>query len=249
MSDLALRLLVLAAAVQQLAVPMFVNPFAGGGNPVRFSTPSQIEPASYAFAIWGPIYLLALAYGVWQLTLGRSSAETLRIAPLALTLYSGSSAWLYVAKYGPLFATMPILAVMAVCATICLLIAVQAGTRPGLSWWTLVLPFALYAGWTVCATIVNVAEVAPAYGFDRFGLSVAGYALLSIGVVGVIALLLVWRTNGNLPFAATIIWALVAIAVAGIGRGANATVIAAALLAAAATAMLACLLRFSSPGR
>lgn len=65
----------------------------------------------------------------------------------------------------------------------------------------------------------------------------------------VIALVLVWRTNGNLPFAATIIWALVAIAVAGIGRGANDTVIAAALLAAAATATLAFLLRSSSPGR
>lgn len=246
MPDMALRVLVLIAAIQQLLFPLFINPFAAGNNPVRSSMPSQIEPAGYAFSIWGPIYLLALAYGIWQLTLGRNYGETLRIAPLALVLYCGSSAWLYAAKYGPLFATIPILAVMAICATCCLLIALQNGPRTGLSWWVLMLPFALYAGWTVCATFVNAAEVAPAYGFDRFGLSVAGYALLSICVVGVVALALVWRTHGNPPFAATIVWALVAIAVAGVRRGADQAVVSAALLAAVATAALVIVLRLSS---
>jgi hypothetical protein len=237
-SGVILRILVLVAAVQQLIVPIFVNPFTGGGNPLRFGTPSQIEPAGYAFSIWGPIYLLALAYGAWQLTAGRSDDAARRIAPLAIVVYAGSSAWLYVAQHGPLFATMPILAVMAICATASLFIALQDRGRAGLSWWAMVPPFGLYAGWTICATFVNIAEVAPAYGFNRFGLSVPGYALLSLLVLGVLALVLVWRTRGSVPFAATIVWALIAVAIAGVSRGADPWVIGAALAANAAIAAL-----------
>lgn len=246
MFELALRILVLIAAIQQLLFPFFVNPFAGGENPVRFGTPSQIEPAGYAFSIWGPIYLLALGYGVWQLTAVRYRGATLKIAPFALVLYFGSSAWLYAAKHGPLIATMPILGVMAISATLSLLISLQYIPRTGWSWWAVVLPFALYAGWTVCAAFVNVAEVAPACGFNRFGLSVPGYALLSLTILGLVAMILLRLTQGNLPFAATIIWALVAIAVAGVGRGADRSVVLTSVICAVLIAVVSLTTRIFS---
>jgi hypothetical protein len=212
MTDISLRLLVLLAAIVQIIFPYFVNPFRGGSQPVRGSEPSQIEPAGYAFAIWGPIYLTALIYAVWQLTpAGRAAPVTAQIAPLAIVLYAGSSIWLAAAQFGPLWATMPVLAVMAVCATLALKLGSDIPEPSLMQQLCLMLPFGFYAGWTVCATFVNVAEVAPRYGFARLGLSVPGYAVLSIAVLTVVVAVVLWLTRANLVFAATVLWALIAI--------------------------------------
>jgi hypothetical protein len=217
-----LRLLVLVAAAVQIVFPVYVNPFREGGHRgFKLVESSQIEPAGYAFAIWGPIYLLALAYAVWQLTpRGRADPVTAAIAPYAIVLYAGSSVWLAAAQYGPFWATIPILLVMAVCACVSLIAAVSmpGGVAPWRTW-AVVVPFGLYAGWTVCASAVNIAEIAPAYGFARFGLSIPAYAVVSIAAVTVVAGLMLLRTGGSLPFAGTVIWALVAIIVAAVSRG------------------------------
>jgi hypothetical protein len=244
MTDTILRYLVLAAAVVQIVYPYFVNPFRDGAQPLRGNDPSQIEPAGYAFAIWGPIYLLAVVYAIWQLTpSGRATPETTRIAPLAIMLYAGSSVWLAAAQYGPLWPTMPVLAIMAVCAVL----ALKLGTDvPNPSWQQvlcLILPFGLYAGWTVCATFVNVAEVAPAYGFTRFGLSVSGYAVLSLAALTVLVGLILQLTQGNLAFAGTVAWALIGIIVAAWTRPVDNTVPVAAGVALAAIIILAATLR------
>lgn len=232
MTDLILRSLVVIAAVAQIVMPALVNPFRDGNNPVRASEPSQIEPAGYAFSIWGSIYLLAVGYAIWQLTpSGRTDPMTVRIAPLAIALYVGSSLWLFAAKYGPIWATMPILAVMAACACA---ILIGAFATPGLSawrWWSIALPFGLYAGWALCATFVNIAEVAPAYGFNRFGLSTSAYAVLSIAAATVLAAIVLSLCDSEYTFAAAIIWALAAIVVANRQRGSYEAVQIAATLA------------------
>jgi hypothetical protein len=248
MVDWIARILVLITAIVQIAFPFFVNPFRDGQQPFRGSEPSQIEPTGYAFAIWEPIYFLALGYAIWQLLpAGRADPVTLRIAPLAATTYMGSSLWLTAAKVGPYWATMPILALMAVCACVALVLALEGARRDRPKWWLAVLPFGLYAGWTVCAFFVNVAEVAPAYGFNRFGLSVAQYAAGSIAILtGVVALLLV-VTRGNIPFAASVLWALAGILAATRVRGAEFIVTAAAAIAIVAVIALTSLTRLSEP--
>jgi hypothetical protein len=239
MNELILRGSVLLAAVVQIVFPYFVNPFRDGARPVQNSVPSQIEPAGYAFAIWGPIYLAAVVYAVWQLTpAGRSDAVTARIAPLAVILYAGSSLWLTGAEFGPLWATMPILAVMGLCAVAALKLATDI-QQPSLQQkLCLILPFGLYAGWTICATFVNIAEVAPGYGFNRFGLSIRGYAVLSLGILTLVVALVSWLTRGNPVFAATVIWALVAIIVAAPARQASPLIPIAAGAAIAAVLVL-----------
>lgn len=238
-----MRLFVLLAAIVQIVTPVYVNPFREGGKGLSVKVASQIEPAGYAFSIWGPIYLLALGYAVWQLTArGRADPVTARIAPLAIVLYAGSSIWLSAAQFGPLWATMPILVVMAACAVWSLLIASNTpiGSEGSQKerFFAVELPFGLYAGWTTCAAFVNVAEVAPAFGFDRFGLSVPGYAVSSIAVAAVISSAILWTTRGSLPFAGTVVWALVAILIAALARGhASEVVIAAGVAIASVVAV------------
>jgi hypothetical protein len=220
MNIMLLRLLVLAAAALQIMTPVFVNPFRDGARPVSTGAPSQIEPSGYAFAIWGLIYLGAAGYAIWQLTpVGRADPISARIAPLALALYTGSTLWLLAAQSGPLWATIPILATMAACACTVLISVVAAPGASTFRWWAVVLPFGLYAGWIVCATFVNIAEVAPGYGFNRFGLSVSAYAVVSLGAAALVAVGVLLLANGNPVFAATVVWALIAIVVAARQRG------------------------------
>lgn len=253
MLDIPLRIFVLLTAAVQITFPFFVNPFRDGAQPVNAGVPSQIVPAGYAFSIWGAIYLAALVYAVWQLTApGRRDPVTLRIGPLAIVINAGSSLWLAAAQYGPLWATMPILAVMALCAVTALVLATHGGDLSLQRSLCLVLPFGLYAGWTVCATFVNVAEVAPAYGFARFGLSVPAYAVLSIGVLTTVAAVISWLTRANLAFAATVAWALVAIIVAARQKGFEPSVVmaaGAALVAVVALTVLSRMLRRGTDGR
>jgi len=226
MALMALRLLVLILALAQLVAPAFINPFADGQDAVRAGVPSQIEPAGYAFAIWGPIYILALVYAAWQLTPGgHADRVTAEVAPLAAIVYLGSPLWLAVVEYGPLWASMPILALMAVCACAALILA---RNRPGPSLsrtLAVVIPFGLYAGWTCCAAFVNVAEVAPQYGFERFGLSISAYAVASIATATTVACVVLWLARGVLVYTATVLWALGAIWMAGRARGAEESVL------------------------
>jgi hypothetical protein len=248
--NLALRIGVLIAAVLQIAVPAFVNPFSDGEDAVRAGPSSQIEPAGYAFSIWGPIYFLALGYAVWQLLpAGRADPVTARIAPLALPLYLGSSLWLFAAaEYLPLWLTMPILGAMAACAATALIIGMQTRTA---SLWRLALVavgFGMYAAWTLCATFVNIAEVAPQYGFDRFGLSPPLYSALSIAAATALAVLVLWRTGGALAFALTVVWALVAIIVSAQTRGYDGIVVIAAASALGVVAVLTGVLKLAPMG-
>lgn len=245
-----IRLLVLLAAVLQIATPFVVNPFRGDENAVRGPEPSQIEPAGYAFAIWSVIYAGALAYAVWQLTpKGRADPATARAAPFALLLYLGSTAWLLVVDRGPLWASMPILAAMAACA---ITVLIQATNAPGESrarFWFATAPFALYAGWTACATFVNVAEAGPQYGFDRFGLTIPDYGALSIAAAVLLAAAVLRLTRGQPLFAATVVWALVAIAAASVARGHAQIITLSAAAGAVVTAAASAAFRRSRPAR
>jgi hypothetical protein len=94
-----MRVLVLVVAVIQIVAPVLINPFGGGPSRAEGGPPSLIEPAGYAFAILGAIYLGALAYAIWQMTpSGRAEPLTAQVAGLAVTLYIGSTLWLAAAN-------------------------------------------------------------------------------------------------------------------------------------------------------
>lgn len=58
--------------------------------------PTLIVAAGYAFAIWGPIFLLDVMYGTWQL-LDRAPDERLRrIRPWTAMGFLLTSAWMIV---------------------------------------------------------------------------------------------------------------------------------------------------------
>jgi len=218
--------LVAAAALAFAAAPLAV-PFDGfdpGAYPIPQDDP-PVQPAGYAFGIWGPIYLWLVAHALWGLVRRSDSpAWDATRWPLALSLAVGA-AWLPIAQVSPAWATA-LIWVMLLSALLALSRTPQAEER-----WLLRAPVSLYAGWLTAASWVALALLGAGYGV---GFAQTGWAW--IGLAGALATALaVTRMVAAAPFyAAGLAWALVAVAVAN--WGANWGLVAASLGGAAVVA-------------
>ncbi len=197
--------LTLLFTVTFVTSPLLTSPFSGfraDQLPIPQVDP-PIQPAGYAFSIWGLIYgwLLASAlYGVWK---RRDDAtwDAVRL-PLAISLALGTP-WLTVANASALWATVLIF-LMAVTA-----IAAVLRTPRQDRWW-LQAPIGLYAGWLTAASFVSLGSTAAGYGvvFGEIGWAYAGI----IGAL-VVTLAVLSRRPNTPGYAISVIWALIGIIV------------------------------------
>lgn len=197
--------LTLLFTVTFVTSPLLTSPFSGfraDQLPIPQVDP-PIQPAGYAFSIWGLIYgwLLASAlYGVWK---RRDDAtwDAVRL-PLAISLALGTP-WLAVANASALWATVLIF-LMAVTA-----IAAVLRTPRQDRWW-LQAPIGLYAGWLTAASFVSLGSTAAGYGvvFGEIGWAYAGI----IGAL-VVTLAVLSRRPNTPGYAISVIWALIGIIV------------------------------------
>ena len=108
-----------------------------------------IDPAGYAFIIWAPIFLLSLAYAVYQALPSRQRDTFLRRVgwPLAGAFFL-SGLWEIAAPLGRLGVAQVLIAGMLVCLAVAYLRLVRSG-RASLSWadrWLVALPIGVYFG-------------------------------------------------------------------------------------------------------
>lgn len=215
-----MKAVLLLAAIVAIIVASAATPGAGGFEPSAFPIPQErppVQPATYAFAIWGLIFVALAAHGITGLV---SRAEEpdwdAPRWPLMASLVVGAP-WLAVAKFAPLIATVQIL-VMMVFAVVALLRSPRGGEA-----WVRVWPVALYAGWLTAAAWVAV-------GFSLAGYGVTGERTAAIlALVGAVATALaVQRRVPHAPlYGAAAVWAVVAVVVANAGSNLAVAVLAA----------------------
>lgn len=213
--------------------PIFAPPFTGYDPamfPVVIPRPA-IQPAGYAFAIWGLIYGWLAVHGVVA-AYARADHPEWQAHRLWLTISVLLGAgWLFIAPYYPILATAVIL-VMAATAWAAFLIAPTEPDR-----WLLSAPLAIYAGWLSAACSVSFGVVLAGYGW----LSDTSAALLMLALVLIGAIFIQSRKSGMPVYGATVVWAIVGIIV--VNWGDNTTVAyaacAGAVIMAGATALLA----------
>lgn len=213
--------------------PLVTPPFTGydpGLFPVRVEAPA-IQPAGYAFSIWGLIYLWLILHAAFSLLKRRENAlwDATRW-PLILAIALGA-AWLSIAPVAPILATVTIW-VMALAAIAAFLRADTDTDR-----WLLSAPIAILAGWLTAAASVSTGVVVSGYGL----LPDTASAAVMLAVTLALAL---WtqRQKPRMPvYGLTVIWALIGITVKN--AGINPTV---AILAGLGIALVAFALR---PGR
>lgn len=222
--------LALLAALAFAIAPFFATSFRGydqGAFPVPVIDP-PIQPAGWAFSIWGLIYLVLLAHAAVGL---RRHAENPQWDaarwPLILSLALGT-AWLEVAQRAPVPATLQIWGMWAA--------AVVALSRASATSGELLrqAPLALYAGWLTAAAGVASGVVLIGQGWlVPLPATLAMLVLIAALALGVMA-----RLRPSPAYGAAVIWALVGIIVANIGAGWAVVGLAALAAVALAAAMI-----------
>ncbi|MDZ4392097.1 hypothetical protein [Cypionkella sp.] len=213
-----LLLVTLAFAVAPFVTPPFMG-YDPGIFPVRIERPS-VQPAGYAFAIWGLIYLWLIIHAAFGLIKRRDDpAFTKPALPLAIAVALGT-VWLAIALAAPIPATLVIIA-MAVLAIYAYVIA-----NPDQDRWLLAAPLAIFAGWLTAAAAVSTGVILAGHGV----FSDTAAALIMLLVVLAVAITVQVKRPKMPIYGATVTWAIVGIVVSNWGL--NPTVAYAALAGA-----------------
>jgi hypothetical protein len=205
--------LLTALAIAQLAVPplLFADGFTASVQQPPIDVPDNpATPAAYAFVIWAVIYLGAFASALYQ---WRAPAD-LRIVALSVAGYAAGIAWLFAARFGPVWATVPLVWVMLTTLAAAFVLAVaEAPTRTDAGWYRalVVAPLAIYVGWLTAAAVINTADVLPGYGTGQLGLAPEAFGVVVIAAATALALLVVALAGVQWVYVATVLWALAAI--------------------------------------
>lgn len=186
------------------ASPFVIEDFAGF-DPNQFPVPQEnppVQPAGYAFAIWGLIYgwlILGTGWGLFQAHRDGQWHDMRK--PLAISLLVGVG-WLAVAVASPIWASV-LIWVMLLAALAALFLA-PVDDQVWAAW-----PVGLYAGWLSAAACVSLGLLTAGYGI----LNQTAAALVFVGLAIVIGCFVQSALARAPTYGIAVIWALVAVVV------------------------------------
>ncbi len=173
-----------------------------------------ITPASYAFSIWGLIYLGLIAFGIYQLLPGQRRDELLRRADYYLIVAClAQIAWVYLfltQQFWLSVVAMGVILGALIGAYLALGVSVERVSRQGR--WFAHIPFSIYLGWISVASIVNVASALYISEWGGWGVAPAAWTVVML-VVGVVLAAIVVLQRADVAYGLVFVWAYGAIAV------------------------------------
>ena len=173
-------ILTLTAAIAFASSPLWTSGF-GGFSPDSYPNPQNdppVQPAGYAFSIWGVIYLWLIVSAGFGLVARADDAGWDRVRwPLIVSLVVGTP-WISVAQMSPVLATIMIW-VMLIAALAAMIRAPKADR------WLLSAPLGLYAGWLTAASFVALGLLGAGYGIAMAEIGWAWAGLLGAMVLGI----------------------------------------------------------------
>jgi benzodiazapine receptor len=207
--------------IAALVVVVIVNAMATGiplggrtTGEISGQYPSLFTPASFAFAIWGLIYMALLAYVVYQaLPQQRMNARLASISRFWVASCACNVAWVFLWHFD--FVALSLLAILGILLSLVAIyrpLGIATGPASTGRKWFVHLPFSLYIGWIAVATLANLSAVQVAMGWDALFMQPVTWALLKLAVAGAIAATFICRRR---DIAATLVvaWAAWAISV------------------------------------
>ncbi|MDE2408148.1 MAG: hypothetical protein KGL91_09855 [Xanthomonadaceae bacterium] len=242
-----MRFLVLALALAMPLVGWLSNTGLLGPTNGEISNryPTLIVAAGYAFAIWGPIFLLDVVFGIAQASVREPGTRLQRIRVLTAAGFALTSLWMVVFTLQWFWLALAIIWGSLWCLLGAAWLASRTrGHRRG-PWWQW-LPLSLHAGWVSLAVFLNVAQVVVAFKL----LSVERmlpWTLVLFALAGLLLLAMVVKLRGNPWYTLAAVWGLLGVhakqqasALSGADTAANVAMAMAVLVAL--TALIAALL-------
>lgn len=203
------------ACISMIVVNALANivPFNGqqtGEISDRF--PVYFVPAGYVFGIWGLIYVLLLAFSLYQtLPSQRENKYVRSIGWLFALSCLLNSIWIFCWHYN-LFP----LSLVVMFALLVTLIAIYMRLDIGrekvsrAEQWLIHVPFSVYLGWITVATIANAADVLYYIGWNGQPLDPAIWAVVML-VVATCLTLYILNQRRDIAYSLVIVWAFVGI--------------------------------------
>ena len=198
---------VAVVAVNILANALPINGVTTGE--LSDSYPNLFVPAGYVFAIWGVIYLLLLAFAVYQASSKRRGAQFLnKIGWLFGLSCAANVVWIFLWHYRLLLPSLiAMFALLGSLILIYLRLDIGRGDPSREERLYIHLPFSVYLGWITVAPIANVVAFLVSISWDGFGLGEVTWTVAMIAVAVLLTLLNI-QTRGDVGYTLVIIWAL-----------------------------------------
>jgi hypothetical protein len=213
--DLLRQIVVISATVYML-VAAAVGSGLLGGTPVEdlqggalAADGSYLAPAGPAFAIWSVIYVLLIAYAVWQALPSQRTSDRQRslgwwIAATAVL----NGTWLVLAQ----FATLPLTVAGIVALLIVLCVTFVRTVRfPGQGVLDSLLidgATGLHLGWVSLATVANTAAWLTAIGPQSWAESADLWGVIVLVVVGILGVAIAWASGWRVAPGLALGWGL-----------------------------------------
>ena len=247
-----MRLLVLLTALAMPLVAWFSNngTFGPDNGTMSDRYPTLLVAAGYAFAIWGLIFLLDIAYAAWQATGERKRDNTLsHVAPWAAAGFALTAVWMPLFSMGLFWLCLLVIFGAMACLVRCALILSHDRTPQEGQWMWAWLPLSLHTGWLSLAAFLNLAQVIVAYELASTTQQLP-WSLVLFGLAALMLLMLNLRMRGNIDYVIAALWALVAVYVKQSDSGMAGAQVAAwvALGIAAVLVLQTVMLRRKYPG-
>lgn len=201
----ALPVLILLATLTFAAMGYLV-PFDGyddGQVPIPQSDP-PVQPARWAFSIWGAVFLWLAASATFGLWRRRSDLSWTRVRPALLASLVLGIAWLPVARASAVWATLLIFAMAALAVVALLRSPGDPRSAGGTDRWLLREPLGLYAGWLTAASFVSLGSAGGGFGL----LEPLTWAYLGIAGTAIVTALVLRRRPDATFYAVGVTWAV-----------------------------------------
>lgn len=172
-------------------------------------------PASYAFSIWGIIFLMLIAYSAYQLysafTNHKSSENIVKTGWWFTLANVCNASWVVAFTYDQILLSVGIMIGILV-SLLCIIVKTNmARQATSLSHrFFQQMPISLYAGWISVATIANFAAYFASIDFMGSELTQIIWTIALITIAVLIHTVMVWTRHLRV-FAFVAVWALVAI--------------------------------------
>ncbi|NHF60609.1 tryptophan-rich sensory protein [Flavobacteriaceae bacterium TP-CH-4] len=204
---------VLVIAVNYLSQALRLNNTTIGEISVRYD--NLFTPASYAFAIWGLIFLGLLAYAFFQIKRAflsdRKSGFIEQTGYWFVLANVLNAAWVFAFVYE--YTGLSVLIMLGILFSLIKIILntdMERFDAPieiiAFAWW----PICIYSGWIAVATIANISAYLVKVGWDGTPFSESTWTIVMIVIATLLNLAIIQKRNMR-EFAAVGVWALFAI--------------------------------------
>ena len=208
----SLQLSNILAYAGMVVVNILANLIPLGGNTtgeLSDAYPNLFVPAGYVFSIWGIIYILLLAFTVYQASPSRKEEEFLKkIGYLFFLSSTFNISWIFLWHYEyVILSLIPMIGLLLSLIWIYLRLDIgkSNATRDERRW--IRLPFSVYLGWITVAPIANVVAALVSIEWNGLGLSEVTWTVIVIAVATILTVLNS-ITRKDIAYSLVIIWAL-----------------------------------------